>query len=150
MQALHDDEMPAMVFADVVNGADVRVVQGAGGAGLALQPLTSRGVVPELFWQELERDFSAEACVFSFIYHTHAAASQLLDDAIVGNRFADHVPPGANVIPVSKRPQRVAYSSAGETPLINFSGILSSIRRKRCGECPLKKRSRSGENSRSR
>ena len=42
LQVLHDDEGAAVLLADVVNRADVGVIQGGGGAGLA--PETVQGV----------------------------------------------------------------------------------------------------------
>jgi hypothetical protein len=42
LEQLHDDEVMAFVLADVMNGADVRVIEGRGRARLALEPLLQR------------------------------------------------------------------------------------------------------------
>ena len=39
LEKLHRDERPAIVFADLVNGADVRVIQGRCSPGLKTKPL---------------------------------------------------------------------------------------------------------------
>jgi hypothetical protein len=89
-EPLHHDEMLALVLADVVDGADVRVVERGGGAGFALKPLDGLWIAGQLRWQKLQRDASAEANVFRLINHTHPAAAKLVDDAIVGDGLADH------------------------------------------------------------
>ena len=46
---------------------------------------------PELrLRQELERDKAAEPSVLGLVNHTHAAATEFLDDAVVGDGFANH------------------------------------------------------------
>ena len=94
-QALHDDEGLALVLADVVDGADVRMVQGGGGAGLALEALERLLIAGELRRQELEGHEAAQARVLGLVDHAHAAAAQLVDDAIVRDRPADQMAPSA-------------------------------------------------------
>jgi hypothetical protein len=40
--------------------------------------------------QKLEGDEAMQSRVLGFVYHTHAATTELLDDAIVRNGLADH------------------------------------------------------------
>src|SRR5712692_9495030 len=91
-QKLHDDEGPAFIFADVVDGADVGVVEGGGGARFALEALERLAIARKLLGQKLQGDAAAEARVFGLVNHAHAAAPELLNDAIVGNGLADHDP----------------------------------------------------------
>ena len=39
---------------------------------------------------EFQRDFAVEFGVLGFVDHTHAALTELFDDFVMGNRFADH------------------------------------------------------------
>jgi hypothetical protein len=88
IEKLHGDESFAGVFADVVNGADIRVVERGGGAGFALEALQRLGVVGDVFGEEFESYEAAKAGVFGFVHHAHAAADEFFDDAIVRNRLA--------------------------------------------------------------
>ena len=90
LQQFHGDERPAFVLVDVVDGADVGVIEGGGGLGLALEALQGLMVLGHFFRQELERDEAMELGVLGLIDDTHTAASELLQHAIVGNRLANH------------------------------------------------------------
>ena len=92
LQQFHGDEIAAVGLPDLIDGADVRVIQGRGGPGLALEALQRRRVFFQLSGQELQSDVPAEVEVFSFVHHTHAAAAKLVQDAVVGNGFAGHQP----------------------------------------------------------
>src|SRR5258706_209664 len=80
-EPLHHDVVLALVLADVVDGADARVVEGGGGAGLALEALDRVRVLRHLDGEELERDASSETDVFRLVDDAHAPAPQLLEDA---------------------------------------------------------------------
>ena len=86
----HDDERLALVFADVVDRADVRVVQRGGGSRLDAKPLNGLAVSHQFLWDELERDLPAETIVLSAVDDAHAAGAELMRDPIVRNGFADH------------------------------------------------------------
>ena len=74
LQILHDDERPLVLLADVVDGADVRVVERRCRSRLAREPARP-GVAREFVGDELERDGAAEARIFGFVQHAHAAAA---------------------------------------------------------------------------
>ena len=61
VEALHDDEVAAVVLADVVNRADVWMVQPRGRPGLADEPLDSQRIARQIVGQELERDGASQA-----------------------------------------------------------------------------------------
>ena len=48
------------------------------------------GVPRNIVRQELERHEAVQACVFGFVDHTHAAATEFFDDAVVGNRTSEN------------------------------------------------------------
>ena len=80
----------AFLLADVVDGADVGMVQGGGGLGFAPEAVQGLRVLGDIVGQEFERDEATERGVFGLVDHTHAAAAQLLDDAVVRDGLADH------------------------------------------------------------
>ncbi len=59
-EVLHDEEGDAVLLADVVEHADVRVVQGRDRAGLAVEPLTQLRVVREDGREDLDGDRPVE------------------------------------------------------------------------------------------
>ena len=63
--------MLPLVLPDVVDRADVGVVEGRGGAGFALEPFDRVRVAGRLRGQELERDAAAQAPVFGLVDDTH-------------------------------------------------------------------------------
>jgi len=82
--------MPAAFLADVVDGADVGMVQRGCGLGLAAKALERLRVLGQIVGKELEGNKTSEARIFGFVDHPHTAAAQLLDDAIVRDGLADH------------------------------------------------------------
>jgi len=46
--------------------------------------------VREIRWKELERDGSLQPRIFCSIHDTHAAGTELFDDAILRDLLADH------------------------------------------------------------
>ena len=76
-------------FVDFVDRADVRVVQGGRSLGLPLETAEGLWVVGEFVGKELQGDVAAELQVFGLVNHTHAAAADLADDAVMGNRPPD-------------------------------------------------------------
>ena len=73
-----------------MDGADVRVVEGGGGARLAQEPLERSGVGRRLRRKELQGDVAAEHGVLGTIDHTHPAAAQAFHHAIMSYGLADH------------------------------------------------------------
>ncbi|HUI77606.1 MAG TPA: hypothetical protein VLY24_06805 [Bryobacteraceae bacterium] len=90
IEVLHGDEGPAFMFANVVNGADVGVVQGGSGLSFALKPGQRIAIAGDLFGQELQGHEAAQAGVFGFVDNAHSAAAQLFNDAVVRNCLTDH------------------------------------------------------------
>ena len=66
------------------------MAQSRGSLRFALE--TGQGVlVPGQFvGQELHGDEAMQSGVFGLVDHTHAAATELLNDAVVGDELADH------------------------------------------------------------
>jgi hypothetical protein len=84
-EQLHCDERQPIGFVNLVDSADAGVIEGRGGTSLAAESLQRVWVCGEIFWKELQGDVPSESQIFSFIHHTHPPASDLTEDAIVGN-----------------------------------------------------------------
>ena len=89
LQEFHGDERSATLLADVVNRADVRMIQRRCGLGFTPEAFQRLRVVSNIFGQEFKRYKTVEARVLGLVNHTHPAASQSLEDAIVGDVLAN-------------------------------------------------------------
>jgi hypothetical protein len=54
----------------------------------ALKTFQRLAVLGEMFRQKLQGDQAAELGILGFVHHTHPAATQLLEDAVVSNGSA--------------------------------------------------------------
>jgi hypothetical protein len=61
------------VLAEIVDAADVRMIERRSGSRFPLEAIDSRGVVREIRREELERDLASQAEVLGAINHAHAA-----------------------------------------------------------------------------
>ena len=66
------------------------MVQGRGGLRFALEAGQCLGVSGDFIGQELQCDKTMQPGVLGLVDHTHAAAAELLDDAVVRDGLADH------------------------------------------------------------
>ena len=89
-EPLHHDEGPALVLADFVNDADVRMIQRRRGPRLADKPLERGLVGRHLGRQELQRHRPAERRVLGLIDDAHSAAAQTLTYPISRNGLSNH------------------------------------------------------------
>jgi hypothetical protein len=90
IQKLHDDEMLATLFADVVNSANVWVIQRRRSLRLTPETFKCGSVVCRLGRQKLKRDESMEASILCLVNHSHPAATELLDDVVMRDGLSDH------------------------------------------------------------
>ncbi len=90
LEQLHRQEALFFVLAEIVDRADVRVVQRGSGAGLTLESFDRGRIVRQFRGEELQRDMSSEAQILGSIDDAHAAAADLFDHAIVRDGSADH------------------------------------------------------------
>jgi len=89
VQKLHGDEGMTLVLADVMNRANVWVIQGGGGLCFTLESSQSLRVFGHLVGQKFQGDEAVQAGIFGFVYHSHAAAAELLDDPIMRDSLAE-------------------------------------------------------------
>ena len=83
IQELHGDEGLAFVLANVMDGADVGMVQRRRGLCFALETRQGLRIVGEFLGQEFQGHEAVQARVFGLVHHTHAAAAELFDDPIM-------------------------------------------------------------------
>jgi hypothetical protein len=79
-----------ILLADVVESADVGMIQCGCGLGFPLKAGQGLRVADDVFWQELEGDEAMQADVLRLVDHTHTASAYLLKDAVVRDGLADH------------------------------------------------------------
>src|ERR1700674_1335063 len=91
LQQFHGNEVLTIRFVDLVNRADVWVIERGGSEGFPLEAFTGSRIVLHFCGEELERDVAVQLEIFSFIHHTHPAATKLRENAIVRDGFADHL-----------------------------------------------------------
>src|SRR6266496_2544052 len=90
IQIFHDDVGFTVLLADIVDGANIGMVQGRSSLGFATKTGERLGVASDFFRKEFERNKTVEARVFGLVHHAHAAATQLFDYFVMGNALADH------------------------------------------------------------
>ena len=90
LQQLHGNKGLTLVLVNVMNGADVGMIQGRGGARFAPESRQGLRVSGQLLRQKLQRQVAAQPGVERLVHHPHPAAPQLLQNAIVRNRLAHH------------------------------------------------------------
>ena len=73
-EQLHGNERAAFEFADIVNSADVRMIERRGGAGFAAEPLDGLGVLGNVVGKEFQGNATTEAGVGGFVDHAHSTA----------------------------------------------------------------------------
>ena len=82
LQVRHDEKVRAIDAADVVDAADVGMVQSRDRASLALEPGPPFGIASDLTWQDLDRDRPIEARVAGFVDLTHSTHANLGRDLV--------------------------------------------------------------------
>ena len=83
VEKLHGNKGFAGFVTNVVDGANVGVIEGRGSFGFTTETFESLAVSGEIVGEEFECDETVEAGVLSFIDHTHAATAELLQDTVV-------------------------------------------------------------------
>jgi hypothetical protein len=101
-QAFHHDEQMSIMLANLMDGADVGMVQRRGCASLPTKALQSLRVLRGIVGQKLQRHEAAQQRVFRLINHSHSAAAEEFDDPVVGDGLADHGRMAPQVYPMGQ------------------------------------------------
>ena len=85
VKKFHDEKSASVFLANVVHGADVGMVESGSGLRFAAETLQRLPILGKVLRKKFQRDEAAEACIFSLINHPHAAATEFLDDPVMGD-----------------------------------------------------------------
>jgi hypothetical protein len=83
IQKLHRDECLRILLANVVDGADVGMIEGGGGLCLSTEATERLRIARHFVRQELQSDEPVQASILGLANYAHAATTELLDDAVV-------------------------------------------------------------------
>jgi hypothetical protein len=89
LQILHGDKSLAVLLPDVVDGANVRMVQSRSGLRLPLKAAKGLRILGDVIGQKLEGNEAVQPDVLGLIDSTHAAAAHLLQHAVMRNGLSD-------------------------------------------------------------
>jgi hypothetical protein len=88
-EQFHGDEGATLEFADVINSADVGVIERRRGAGFAAKALDGLGVLRNIVGKKFQGHVAAQARVLGFINDAHTSAAQFFHHVVVGDGAAD-------------------------------------------------------------
>ena len=75
-KAFHDDEEPVLVLANLVDGANVGMIQSRGGARFAAEAFQCLSILRSFFGEKLQGNEAAEGGVLSLVHDAHATATE--------------------------------------------------------------------------
>ena len=81
----HGDKVLALLLTDLVDGADVGMIEGGGATRLTQQTRTRAGLVHRLLGKHLERHLALQAIIARAIDLPHAARTQAAEDREVAD-----------------------------------------------------------------
>src|SRR5206468_3189888 len=90
-EQFHRDERLAVRVFNRVDGTNIRVVQGRGGAGLEQKAVKHGGVPGHVRRKKLKRDTTTQSEVLRFVNHAHSAAPELAGDAVMRDGLPNHL-----------------------------------------------------------
>ena len=110
-----DDEASPILFADIVDGKEVGMIERGDGASLLLETAEAVGVAGEGFGEHFERDLAAKAGVAGAVDFAHAAGTQRRNDLVwsqMGSRREWHGM-GTNYIALYRLMRFRSYADVG-------------------------------------
>src|SRR5262249_9408318 len=117
LQKLHGDESLPLLFADVVDGADVGVIQRRCGPGFALKTRQGLRIKAELGREKLKGYGALQACIHRLVDNTHPPVADFFDDLVMRNRLVNHS---------SRATVRAGNVTGEETEWYEQTGLLST------------------------
>src|SRR5438067_1402363 len=83
LEKLHHNKVPSLPLANVMDGADIRVIQRGSRASFALEALQMRAEIGRASCREFNRDIAVKTNVFCFVDHSHAARAKPLQHQVM-------------------------------------------------------------------
>src|SRR5260370_40116950 len=80
---LHRQKRPPVLLADVVDGANVGVVQRRGCQRFPPKTLQGTRIVYQIVRQEFQRDITLKSQIPRLVYNPHPSAAEFLDDSVM-------------------------------------------------------------------
>src|SRR5882724_6637688 len=90
VQKLHDQERMAVLLSDLIDRADVGMVEGRSSLSFSLETSQGLGVSGDLVRQKLQGNKTMESRILGLVNHTHPATADFLKDAVVRDGLANH------------------------------------------------------------
>src|ERR1700747_118498 len=87
---LHSNQGVAVLLSNLIDRANIGVVQGRSSLRLTLETGQSLGVFSKLILEKLESCKAMERRVLRLVHHSHPTTTEFLNDAIVRDSLADH------------------------------------------------------------
>src|SRR5258708_39602940 len=81
-----------VLLSDIVDRANVRVIESRGRLCLGLKSFERVAVVRQPVREEFQRNEAVKARVFGLVHHTHPSAAELLNNVVVRNCAANQRP----------------------------------------------------------
>jgi len=86
LQVLHPQEIDAVILTDVVESADMRMIQRGDGAGFALKPRDQAGplfrALPQIRAEHLESDGAIQTAISRAVHFAHTAGAKQSGDFV--------------------------------------------------------------------
>jgi hypothetical protein len=95
IQILHDDEGATILLVNLMDGADIWMIERRSGASLTAETFQRLMIFGYVVRKEFQRNKAPQLGVFRLVDDSHTTTAKLFKDAIVGDGFADHVWPVA-------------------------------------------------------
>jgi hypothetical protein len=95
---LHGNKRLAILLANLVDRANVGVIQRGSCTRLSTKPFQYLRIVGQVVGNKLERDEPMKGRILGLVHDAHAAPTQHLDDSVMRNDLADHWAEGGRPI----------------------------------------------------
>ena len=88
---LYHQESVAILLANVMNGADIGMVQSGRRLRFPLESSQRVGIARQLFRKEFQGNEAMQTRVFGLVDHAHSTATESLVDTVVRNRLTNEL-----------------------------------------------------------
>ena len=89
-EALHHDEQPSIVLPNLMDRANIRMIQRRSGPRLSPEALQRLRILRSFLGQKLQGNKTPQRSVFRFIDNSHPTAAQQFHNPVVGNCCSNH------------------------------------------------------------